>query len=240
MDEWRYEPARDLHLAPGEKLRSVQREAGLAALATQAMWRAASRIYLRLYHRLTIHGLEHVPAHGPFVMVANHSSHLDTLALAAALPWRLRRHAFPIAAGDTFFNTGAASVFAAMMLNALPMWRKRCGAHAMAELRERLVEDRAIYLLFPEGTRSRDGLMGAFKPGLGMILGGADVPVVPCHLEGAFRALPPGAKWPWPSPLTLRIGAPRNFSHLPNERAGWAKLTSDLEAAVRALAPERT
>ena len=100
MDEWRYEPARDLHLAPGETLRSVQREAGLAALATQAMWRAGSRMYLRLYHRLTIHGLEYVPAHGPFVMVANHSSHLDALTLAAALPWKLRRHAFPIAAAS--------------------------------------------------------------------------------------------------------------------------------------------
>lgn len=239
MDEWRYEPARDLHLPPGEKLRSVQREAGLAALAMQALWRATSHAYLRLYHRLAIRGQAHVPLEGPFVMVANHCSHLDALTLAAALPWRLRRHAFPIAAGDTFFTTSRASVFAAMMLNALPMWRKRCGAHGMAELRERLVATRAIYLLFPEGTRSRDGRMGTFKPGLGMLLGGAEVPIVPCHLEGAFRALPPGAKWPRPASLTLRIGAPRIFSHLPNNRAGWATIAAELEAAVRALAPGR-
>jgi 1-acyl-sn-glycerol-3-phosphate acyltransferase len=237
MEDWQYKPAKDLHLPPEEQLKSVQREAGLVGLATQSVWRAAVHAYLRLYHRLTIHGLEHVPVAPPFVMVANHSSHLDAITLGASLPWRLRRHAFPIAAGDTFFVTKTSSVFAAMMLNALPMWRKRCGAHAMAELRERLVADRAIYLLFPEGTRSRDGKMGRFKPGLGMILGGADVPIVPCHLEGAFAALPPDGKWPKPHPLTLRIGPPLNFSDQPNDRTGWTVIAERLEAAVAALAP---
>ena len=235
MDEWKYEPAKDQHLAPEDSLRSVRREAGLVALTTQAAWRVAVRGYLRLYHRLTIHGIEHVPAEPPFVMVANHSSHLDVLSLGAALPWHLRRHAFPIAAGDTFFVTKTTSVFSAMMLNALPMWRKKCGAHAMAELRERLVADRSIYLLFPEGTRSRDGKMGRFKPGLGMILGGADVPIVPCHIDGAFDALPPDGKWPKPHPLTLRIGPPLNFSDQPNDRTGWTAIAERLEAAVAAL-----
>ena len=238
MDEWKYQPAKDLNLPPEDRLKSVQREIGLVAFTTQAAWRVAVRGYLRLYHRLTIHGSEHVPAQPPYVMVANHSSHLDVLALGAALPWRLRRHAFPIAAGDTFFVTKTASVFAAMMLNALPMWRKKCGAHAMAELRERLIADRAIYLLFPEGTRSRDGKMSRFKPGLGMILGGADVPIVPCHLDGAFAALSPDAKWPKPHPLTLRIGPPLNFSDQPNDRIGWTAIAERLEAAVAALAPK--
>ena len=235
MDEWKYEPAHDQHLAPEESMRSVRREAGLIALGTQAAWRVVVRAYLRLFHRLTIHGIEHVPAEPPFVMVANHSSHLDVLALGAALPWHLRRHAFPIAAGDTFFVTKKSTVFAAMMLNALPMWRKKCGAHAMAELRERLIADRSIYLLFPEGTRSRDGKMGPFKPGLGMILGGADVPIVPCHIDGAFAALPPRAKWPEPLPLTLRIGPPLNFADQPNDRTGWTAIAARLEAAVAAL-----
>ena len=99
-----------------------------------------------------------------------------------------------------------------MMLNALPMWRKRCGSHGMAELRSRLVEEPAIYLLFPEGTRTRTGEIGSFKPGLGMLLGGADVPVIPCHLNGAFEALPPGTRWPKPKKLTLRMGAPLRLS----------------------------
>ena len=68
------------------------------------------------------------------------------------------------------------------------MWRKRCGTHALDELRERLVGEPAIYILFPEGTRARDGKMGKFKPGLGRIVAASEVPVVPCHLAGAFQA----------------------------------------------------
>jgi 1-acyl-sn-glycerol-3-phosphate acyltransferase len=238
MDEWRYRPAGDLDLPPGEQLRSVKREAGLMAHVVQSTWRAVAQWYLRGFHRFTIVGREHLPTAAPFVMVANHSSHLDALALGTALPWRLRGCAFPIAAGDTFFVTPATSVFAAMMLNALPMWRKSCGAHAMAALRERLIGDPAIFILFPEGTRTRDGRMSAFKPGLGMILGGADVPVVPCFLDGAFAALPPGSRWPRPRPLTLRIGPPLRFTDCGNDREGWRKIVVALEAAVRALAPE--
>jgi 1-acyl-sn-glycerol-3-phosphate acyltransferase len=237
MDDWRYRPAGDLGLPPGEGFKSVKREAGLVAHGVQSLWRAIAQMYLQGFHRFTVAGREHLPAAAPFVMVANHASHLDALALGTALPWRLRCAAFPIAAGDTFFVTPATSVFAAMMLNALPMWRKNCGAHAMAALRERLVGDPAIFILFPEGTRTRTGEMAAFKPGLGMILGGADVPVVPCHLDGAFAALPPGRRWPRPHRLTLRIGPPLRFHACGNDREGWRKIASGLEAAVRALAP---
>jgi N-dimethylarginine dimethylaminohydrolase len=78
-----------------------------------------------------------------------------------------------------------------MMLNALPMWRKKCGSHAMQELRDRLLSGPSIHLLFPEGKRSRDGSMNPFKPGLGMMIAGAPVPVVPCFIDGAFHAFRP-------------------------------------------------
>jgi 1-acyl-sn-glycerol-3-phosphate acyltransferase len=236
MDNWRYRPAADHTLPPGDALRSLRREAGLAAWLTQGGWRALTRAYLRLYHRLTVHGAAHLPARPPFVLIGNHTSHLDAVTLAAALPWRLRAAAFPIAAGDVFFETPAASLFSAMMLNALPMWRKKCGSHAMQELRDRLHGDPAIYILFPEGTRSRDGALGAFKPGLGMLVAGAEAPVVPCHLAGAFAACPPGSSIPRPHPLTLRIGAPLSFSQTPNQRESWRSIAEQCEQAVRALA----
>ena len=237
MDEWRYQPAGDLHLKPGESLRSLHREAGLIAGITQTAWRALVRAYLLGYHRLRVDGVENLPAQPPFVMIANHSSHLDALVLASAMPWRLRRSVFPIAAGDVFFETPAVALFSAMMLNALPMWRKRCGSHAMQELRDRLIDGPSIYILFPEGTRSRDGSMGHFKPGLGMIVAGSPVPVVPCHLEGAFAASPPGTHIPRPLPMRLRIGAPLTFGATTNDRAGWQEITARLESAVKELRP---
>ena len=74
-------------------------------------------------------------------MIANHTSHLDALLLAAALPCRLCDCVFPVAAGDVFFNTPATSLFSATLLNALPMWRKNCGPHALADLKKRLIEE---------------------------------------------------------------------------------------------------
>lgn len=232
MDEWRYKPAGDHQLASTDAMKSIRRESGLAANLTQAVWRSVVRSYLGVYHRLEIEGLENLPQSAPFVMVANHSSHLDALTLASALPWRLRQRAFPIAAGDVFFKTPLSSLFSAMMLNALPMWRQKCGSHAIQELRSRLTGDQVIYILFPEGTRTRDGRLGSFRSGVGMIVAASEVPVIPCHLEGAFAACPPGSRFPKPIRLRLRIGSPRSFGHISNTRGGWQEIATTLEASV--------
>ena len=143
---------------------------------------------------------------GPFVLAANHCSHLDALVLGAALKPRHRERAFPIAAGDVFFQTTAVSVFSAIMLNALPMWRKNCGPHALAELRRKLQEEKAIFIIFPEGGRTRTGSMMPFKHGLGMLVAETNVPVVPCGLIGTFEALPANRKIPRPVRIKLIIG----------------------------------
>ena len=138
VEPWRLQPARDIGLTPAERFRSVRRESGLLESVAQQACFSVLRIYFAIAHRLTISGREKLPAHGPFVLAANHCSHLDALVLGAALRPRHRERAFPIAAGDIFFQTTAVSVFSAIMLNALPMWRKNCGPHALAELRRKL------------------------------------------------------------------------------------------------------
>lgn len=240
MDDWQYKAAGDHGLSEGERLRSVKRESGLVSKIVQSVWRCAVWTYLRVYHRLKIEGVEHLPAGAPFILVANHTSHLDAITLAAALPWRLRQSAFPIAAGDVFFETAPAAIFSAMTLNALPMWRKSCGCHALKELRERLLDDPAIFILFPEGTRSRDGKLGRFKPGLGMLVAESEVPVIPCHLHGAFAACPPDRKLPLPKTLLLRIGKPLRFDHVANDRTGWQEIATRAEEAVIRLRDSAT
>lgn len=236
MEPWNYKPASDLERPAVEQARSLQRESGLASDFWHHVCHRLSRVYFRLYHRMTIEGAEHLPLAPPFILVANHSSHLDALALASALPRRLCGRVFPVAAGDVFFETPLTSIASAVLLNALPMWRKHCGPHALAELRARLVGEPCGYILFPEGTRSRDGRMQSFKAGLGMLVAGAAVPVVPCHLTAAFDAFPPGSRLPRPRRIQLRIGPPLRFDDLPNARDGWQRVVSDAEAAVRRLA----
>ena len=127
------------------------------------------------------------------------------------------------------------AVFAAEMMNALPMWRKHFGHHAIEKLRKRLIEEPCAYLLFPEGTRSRDGRMATFKHGIGMIVAGTSVPVVPCYLSGTFQAMPPGAKWPRRRRIGLKIGSAQLFEDVTNDRTGWKSVAERLEDAIRKL-----
>src|SRR5262245_22928290 len=169
MEPWVYKPASDLDLPPVERARSLRRESGLASDLGHLVCHGLARAYFRLYHRMGVEGSENLPDDPPFVLVANPASHLDALALASVLPRRLCGRVFPVAAGDVFFETPATSLASAFFLNALPMWRKRCGPHALAELRARLVDEPCGYILFPEGTRSRHGRMTASKAGLGLL-----------------------------------------------------------------------
>src|SRR5215213_8217857 len=165
MEPWGYKPASDLDLPPVERARSLRRESGLVSDLGHVACHGLARAYFRLYHRMRVEGSENLPADPPFVLVANHASHLDAPALASAMSRRLCGRVFPVAAGDVFFETPATSLASAFFLNALPMSRKRCGPHALAELRARLVGEPCGYILFPEGTRSRDGRMQSFKAG---------------------------------------------------------------------------
>jgi 1-acyl-sn-glycerol-3-phosphate acyltransferase len=235
MEPWQLQPARDTGLSPAERFRSVRRESGLLESLAQQTWFSVLRIYFAIAHRLTIKDRENLPQHGPFVLAANHCSHLDALILGAALPLRHRERAFPIAAGDVFFQTTAVSVFSAIVLNALPMWRKNCGPHALAELRRKLQEEKAIFIIFPEGGRTRTGSMMPFKHGLGMLVAETNVPVVPCGLIGTFEALPPDRKSPRPVKIELIIGDQLQFASTANDRAGWSQIAQSVESAVRTL-----
>jgi 1-acyl-sn-glycerol-3-phosphate acyltransferase len=235
MEDWKLQSARDLGMPLGKRLRSIHRESGLGPwLIHHGCW-SAVHVSLRVFHRLKVGGSEFIPSKGSFILAANHCSHLDAMVLASSLPWRMRASAYPIAAGDTFFQTPVTAAMSALLMNALPMWRKGAVSHSLADLRERLVAEECALIIFPEGTRSRDGTMGRFKAGLGMILAGTSVPVVPCRLWGTFESLPAARRWPRPRRIFLRIGQPLNFADLPNEREGWNAIAQQVESAVVGL-----
>ncbi|WP_137126717.1 lysophospholipid acyltransferase family protein [Roseomonas sp. HF4] len=236
MKEFELRPARDHGLPAEQRLRSLSRERGLGSVLVGGAWRALLRTYLAAFHRLEVTGRENLPP-APFVLVANHASHLDALTLSAVLRGDAARRAHALAAGDTFFGSTLSSAFAAYAVNALPVWRKKTRASEIATLRERLIEDRLVYILFPEGTRCRDGAMARFQPGIGALVAGTQVPVVPCFLDGAFAAWPPQRRFPAPRRLRLRIGAPLRFEDCAASRQGWEDVAARCEAAVRGLAP---
>jgi 1-acyl-sn-glycerol-3-phosphate acyltransferase len=236
QNTWTFEPAADHDLPPFAAFRSVRREPGFPTFAASALAGVCFRALFTVYHRLRVEGKENLPRKTPFVLISNHASHLDALILAASLPLAVRVHTYPVAAGDVFFETIASSVAAATLINALPLWRKKVTTHALDELRERLVRGNSGYILFPEGARSRDGQMLPFKAGLGMLIAGTDVPVVPCHLRGTFEALPPDRTLPRPRRIRVRVGPAMRFADVENEREGWMRIAEQTRRAVFDLA----
>ena len=235
MKSWNYEPAKDLELPPVARARSLNRESGIWSTCGHLAWHSLTRAYVAVYHRLAVEGREHLPSAPPFILIANHTSHLDSIVLGAVLSCKWCDRVFPVAAGDVFFESPVRSLFSAQLINALPMWRKHCGPHALAELKDRLLNEPCGYILFPEGGRSREGTLLHFKAGLGMIVAGTPVPVVPCSIIGASTAMPPGSRLPRPRKLRLKIGPPLSFESVPNARAGWEQIAREAEEAVRRL-----
>jgi 1-acyl-sn-glycerol-3-phosphate acyltransferase len=239
MDDWELAPARDLGASGMDRYRHPQRESGLVESVVRLGWWVLLRTTFRTWNRLSISGHEQLPAQPPLVLVANHSCHLDAPLLSTLLPLRWRDVTFPIAARDVFFEHRGLAAFSATVVNALPVFRGVSGRHGLADMRERLLRERCVMLLFPEGTRTRTGQMGRFKPGVGMLVAGTEIPVVPCHIHGAYEAMPPGRRFIRPKRIAIRLGAPQQFAELTNDRPGWELCAQRLEQAVVGLAPSQ-
>jgi 1-acyl-sn-glycerol-3-phosphate acyltransferase len=236
---FQYEPAADLGLPEIQRLKSARREPGLVSWLAHQGAAAGLNGFLRVYHRLAVRGRENLPAKPPFILVANHASHFDALVLAAALPPALRGVTFPIAAGDVFFETPPVAAFAAALVNALPLWRKKVGRHGLDDLKNRLGAGNCGYILFPEGARSKDGGPLPWKPGVGMMVAGTSIPVIPCRLFGCFESFPPGAVVPRPCRIGLKVGAPLSFHAVPDDREGWNSIAATLKGAVLSMEWDR-
>ncbi len=169
--------------------------------------------------------------------MANHASHLDTLCLLAALPLRKLHRAFPAAARDYFFVSVPRLAMAAVCVNALPFARQNQIRQSLEVCRQLLANPGNILILFPEGTRTANGQMGEFKPGIGLLAAGCNVPVVPCHLTGTFEAWPKGALLPRPRRIQLRIGAPQSFTGQPPNKEAAERIAHELRQTVAGLAP---
>lgn len=140
---------------------------------------------------------------GPFVLVANHSSHIDAPMLARCLPWAQARFLSTGVAADYFFNVWYRRLFVRLIFNAFPI--DRGGARKHSGTSRKLLRSGVPILVFPEGTRQLDGKLSAFKPGAAALAISVGVPVVPAAIIGAHEAMPKGRSWPLPGRPPVRV-----------------------------------
>jgi len=143
------------------------------------------------------------------IYFANHTSHVDTIALWAALPRQLRERTHPVAARD-YWGTGFRRYIATKTLRAVLIDRTREDktTDPLEPLLRVLAEGESL-ILFPEGTRGPGALPGPFKSGLYRLAQAMPrVELVPVYLENLHRSLPRGAFLPIPLTCTVRFGAP--------------------------------
>jgi 1-acyl-sn-glycerol-3-phosphate acyltransferase len=133
----------------------------------------------------------------PVILVANHSSHLDTPTILRALPLKWRQRTAVAAAADYFYKKRAVASAVALIFNTVPLMRQGGGVNNGAtEHVDRLIDQRWNLLMFPEGTRSRSGRLGKMRSGAAAIAQAHGIPIVPIYVKGTHEAMPPGRNWP--------------------------------------------
>jgi 1-acyl-sn-glycerol-3-phosphate acyltransferase len=140
------------------------------------------------------------------IYYGNHSSHLDFVMIWSALPPRLRRSARPVAGRDYWDRGAVRRYLAGNVFRAVLIERGQAGsdraegsARAAIEHMAREMGDRYSLIVFPEGTRSSNGVVGPFKSGLYHLARlRPDVELVPVYLENLNRILPKGESLPVP------------------------------------------
>jgi 1-acyl-sn-glycerol-3-phosphate acyltransferase len=236
---WHYDAAADVGQSFVERLRRFPRYPDMLVYGARVVAALVIRAWLRTYHRLDIVGRENLPRDGSFILVANHSSHLDAIALQAALPLNKLHRVFCAAASDYFFQNLPLTWMATIVANALPFSRELRAGQSLGLCAALLRNRGNVLILFPEGSRTPDGAARRFKPGVGVLLASRRISVVPCHFAGAFAAWPKGRVIPRPRKLTLRIGTPMTYAHLEANRENAFAIAADLERAVAELGEAR-
>ncbi|MEQ1558676.1 MAG: lysophospholipid acyltransferase family protein [Methyloglobulus sp.] len=172
-------------------------------------------------------GREFLPEQGPAIIVANHNSHLDALALMSLFPLRTIKNVYPVAAADYFLKNRWLKWFALDVIGIIPIERKAtAGKDVLAPLFAAL-DNNAILILFPEGTRGEPESMGKLKNGIGHILSERpDIPVIPVFFYGLGKSLPKGEIVLVPFFIDAFIGAPLLWSG--NRKTFMTELTDKL------------
>lgn len=187
--------------------------------------------FMLLFIGLRVRGRNHLPESGPFLLIANHSSHLDTIALLSLFPLAQLGRIRPVAAADYFERNHLISWFTKSFFNILPIARTHITAqNNPLDAMRAAIEAGQSLILFPEGTRGSGEAPGKFRAGAAHLIEHVPgVPVVPAYLLNMGRSLPKGAYIPVPFFCEIRFGPPLQ------PRGKRREILEQIESAVQQL-----
>ena len=143
-----------------------------------------SWLYFKIFHRMEVKGVHNIPSTGAFILASNHTSYFDPPALGCKLPRNL--HYF---ARDSLFFWPLGLLI--RNLNSIPVNRSQLDITTLKRVLKVLKSGDPL-LVFPEGTRSPDGKLGAGKKGIGLLLAKSQSDVLPAKVVGGFQVLGKG------------------------------------------------
>ncbi len=193
------------------------------------------RWMLRTQFSFRVEGAERLKTLRQFVLIANHSSHMDTVCLLAMLSNAQRNRCYSAAAEDYFYTNPVKALGARLFANTFAFSRMDDPNESLMACR-RILERGGSLIFYPEGTRSITGELQLFRKGIGMLVQGTRHPVVPAHIAGAFEAMPKKQHWLKRAPICVRVGEPMVFADAPAGEASEIEIARQLQQHVLALA----
>ncbi len=210
MKKWSYDNEQWMKLPPHLRhLPLFTRHFDFTSFLFRVGWGIFLKIAFRFYIRLEVKGNlgELYKKYPRLLLISNHASHLDAVSIAAGVPFTYWRDLYISAAKDYWFRNPLFTFFSKHCLGAIPIDRQDRGGGAI-KLCLTLLEnlDRCWMIVFPEGTRSKDGFIQPFKRGVSVFAEKTETPLLFLYLEGNNELWPKGRWIPLPGHLNLHIG----------------------------------
>jgi 1-acyl-sn-glycerol-3-phosphate acyltransferase len=197
------------------------------------------RLVYKFYFGWRVYNAERVPLKGPVILACNHASFLDPMLVGAAL-----KRDINYLARETLFDFPVVG-WVLRQWNSVPVDREGGGAKGLKAILDRLLNGGGI-ILFPEGTRSRDGQLQSARSGVGLTVIKSDAPVVPARVFGTYQAYGRNMRIPRPRRVGVKFGEPMLFEQLRAEartctrsrlKEIYQQVADEIMAAIAKLEP---
>ncbi len=197
------------------------------------------RLMYKFYFRWRVFNSERVPLTGPVILAANHDSFIDPPLVGAGIT----RDINYLARESLFRFPGVGALLRSW--NSVPVDREGGGAAGLKAILDRLLAGGAI-ILFPEGTRSRDGRIQPARSGIGLTVIKSNALVIPVRVFGTFEAWGRHLRFPRPRRVAVKYGEPLRFESLraeaktcskPRLKQIYQEVADEIMAAIAKLEP---